>query len=54
MNCDYYINSIKSKYIITSNITLCFWATFFSNPEKIILFRYFGMDIKKIKNRYLG
>lgn len=44
------INSIiKSKYIVTSNSTLCFWATFFSNAEKIISFPYFGMDIKKNK-----
>lgn len=42
------INSIiKSKYIVTSNSTLCFWSTFFSNAEKIISFPYFGMDIKK-------
>lgn len=44
------INSIiKSKYIVASNSTLCFWATFFSNAEKIISFPYFVMDIKKNK-----
>jgi hypothetical protein len=44
------INSlIKSRYIVTSNSTLCFWATFFSNAEKIITFPYFGIDVKRNK-----
>lgn len=46
------INILQSNYIVTSNSTFCFWAAFFSNPEKIILFPYVGIDVlpnKKIK-----
>jgi len=39
------INILQSNYIVTSNSTLCFWAVFFSNAEKIILFPYVGIDI---------
>ena len=43
---------IQSNYIVTSNSTLCFWAVFFSNNEKIILFPYEELSIlpdKKFK-----
>ena len=36
---------LQSNYIVTSNSTFCFWATFFSNAEKIILFPYVGINI---------
>lgn len=39
------INILQSNYIVTSNSTFCFWAAFFSNAEKIILFPYVGIDI---------
>ena len=39
------INILQSNYIVTSNSTFCFWAVFFSNAEKIILFPYVGIDI---------
>ena len=36
---------IDSKCIVTSNSTFCFWASFFSNAEKIISFPYTGIDV---------
>ena len=38
-------NILQSNYIVTSNSTFCFWASFFSNATKIILFPYTGIDI---------
>jgi hypothetical protein len=46
------ISILESNYIVTSNSTFCFWATFFSDAEKIISFPYLGIDVlpdKKLK-----